>query len=93
VSLQSIGGKKLANNDTNRFLQQIIIIIDAHALVFVFSQATAYVHVLGKSLMSTWGMAVSRFTVEAVIRGYLVYKVKYMAESNNGRRAFMRAGD
>ena len=35
----------------------------------------------------------SRFTVEAVIRGYHVYKLKYMAESNNGRKAFMRAGD
>ena len=38
-------------------------------------------------------MAVSRFTVEAVIRGYHMYILKYMAESNNGRRAFMRAGD
>ena len=51
-SLQSIGGKNLANKDIKRFLQQIIIIINAHALVFVFLQATAYVHVLGKSLIS-----------------------------------------
>ena len=43
-------------------------------LLFVLLQATAYVQVLGKSLMSVLMSSVEAYRIEAVIRVYLVYK-------------------
>ena len=73
-SLQSIGEKKLANEDTTRFLKQIICQAISTALFFRQVHFTFASYRVRARVRKIVGMASSRFTVESVIHGYHVCK-------------------